>query len=785
MAKMLIDAAHKPESTRFDFPPIETDRLIAMMMVMSDCGDWLTNHPSQANDANHTTDVALWRVFEGVGDDLFLTKVLPCWSPSLSPISTQMLSTRLVKIIEELASLCRNGPINQRASYKERLDYALDWCCHFAWNGTEQVTMSTYSSLYTSYFMSLVFRNPCQMVLEENQSHAHVLVKEAANRNCRTVTSPSPSGLTFNRMQIDELAATASSSSSPTSRPMRAANVLAHSSASGPVYLDASRLACFSSSDDDEEEYTEEVYQAGSLSNRKEECDTRPHDDHHTAPSQITENDPFASSIAPSSPTSSTTHQSLVSLYNRYTFMPDDDPYKLDEGYQRRFAQPDAFHALVFGRLATFNIHNVREDSIVPRTHKLALRPVDIIHFVKHHQDSSHSRLYVPMTSRNGAPDGDSDCYFVLPPRNRRQLPFLQYHTPTPPVPVHGAPPLAITSVEGRHGSVRSVHAAEARRMISDASDLCALKFVPTTVAASNLPLCAVKERVIGTTGAMEVKLVDSGETNDLVVGITWSLREEEEEGIGNSPGGRRHLEDIVPGFTPTSIGLCPNGVLYYIDADGRPVSSTYTAPFASGSKIVICVAYDRVYFIVDSVFYPPVPGLVLPKSAQVHGLFRFGCLGIKISMRHMSSTWNQNRNHDGSLVHAVTNPVAHAIYLAELRTKVCPHYHAQRLRLELQPNLDHIFPLSEGVGGSLETDWTPVLGSGMIEKIALVQMGREECQSEHCRAPAVVRAKIARISNSPVITDAAPSSADRTAATTVPPPAPGEGMRRRTLSDY
>jgi hypothetical protein len=427
--------------------------------------------------------------------------------------------------------------------------------------------------------------------------------------------------------------------------------------------------------------------------------------------------------------------------------------------------------------MATLDIHNVYDCPVLPRTHKVALKPVDLVNFVKHHQDPNHCRLYVPMTSKNGAPDGDSDCYLVLPSTDRRPLPFVQYHTPAPVAPVQGLPPLAITSLEGRHGSVRSVQAIEADKMIAEVADGRAPKFVPTTLAASNLPLCVVKERVTGTTGAMEVKLVDSGETNDLVIGITWSLKE---EGIGSSRGNARHLEDIVPGFTPTSLGLCPNGVVHYIDASGVPVSTTCTAPFASGSKVVICVAYDRVYLIVDSVIYPPVPGLVLPKSAQVHGLFRFGCLGVKITMRHLSSTWNQNRNHDGSLVHATTNPIAHALYLAELRTKVCPHYHAQRLRQESLPNLSHIFPLSEAAGGSLEADWTPVIGSSMVEKIALIQLASEECKSEQCRAPAVLRAKIAEIAKTPVILPRETST-----ATIMARPSEEEGVYRRTLNDY
>jgi hypothetical protein len=168
--------------------------------------------------------------------------------------------------------------------------------------------------------------------------------------------------------------------------------------------------------------------------------------------------------------------------------------------------------------------------------------------------------------------------------------------------------------------------------------------------------------------------------------------------------------------------------------------------PFGTSSRIAIGIAYDRVYFIVDSVFYPPISGFYLPNRAQIHGLVRFGCLGIKITMRHLASKWSLARNSDGSLIYAQTNPLAHAIYLSELRTKVCPHYHAHRRPHTCRPKLDKFKNMEQ-------TELAALLGKQIAQNIRLCHLANQECASESCLAPHEIRAVITGITSAPVVT--------------------------------
>ena len=373
-------------------------------------------------------------------------------------------------------------------------------------------------------------------------------------------------------------------------------------------------------------------------------------------------------------------------------------------------------------------------------TFKFAVIPRNLYGFVKRHQDASLSKHYAPTPGSHGAPTSE-DLAFLNFPSHRNDFMYHENNASlTRIAPPEGSAPIS-TSTEGKYSSIRSLLFSEMQII-----DPNYKKFEPITLATANHRLCHTKAQPVqGTTGMMDVRIVDSGETNDIMIGLTWNL-----EADSNMPGG---LDKIVPGRTPYSVGLAVStGHVYFLDKDGKRSKLPYTVPCGTTSRLCIGIAYNKIYFVLDNVFYPPLPDFSIPDGCDIHGLVRFGCGGIKLTSRSLTNRWSLERHLDGTLKETKSNPVAHSLYLAELRTKVCPHYHAHRRAKEARPHLMDMKKDSEDYRA------LPEEARELIDRVHLACI---ECVADACPAPKYLRDKIqAIISTSGSTTTTTTSSA-------------------------
>lgn len=711
MCKMLIDA-----SNRKDIDPTDRDRFAIMMLIMSDFKCW-------ANPKDDSQWLSIW---ENIDEEQFLLFGLPCWFQTLSDATTKAIVEKLEGIFDSnVTKLLAPCPPSESEGLKKKLSYILDWLTHFAWNSVEQVTNSSYQSLYTSYFLALIFRRPGQAIYVEAPNHKK---KSADPEPIRKQEDKYEPQFTRRKVVFDQDPSMGGTpemiSGGPATsvEPLSALPDLPQAHLSGTSSPLRSGFNGFGGT-------TMPRTSTPPLSHV-------PLGAYH-ADNQMAVDEPISSHVQ---------HQpvlgglEMLDHLDAYAVPPLQNPIQMDVSTDpsqvsmpfsrsKPYLVNDMNIWKAISTLENIDPTNPEGYEVIRRIFKFALVARNLWGFVKTHQESSVSKLYVPNALQHGAPESDDLCFFQIP----KETIGVAYHEPSTPIqpiaPPAGSAPVQPVS-EGRHNSIRTYLESEMRSNPN-------AKFTPITLAASNHPLCnTVAPYVEGTTGMAEIRVVDSGDTNDIILGLTWDLK---------GYAGRPHdLATLMPGSTPTSLGLVVStGNVRYLDPQtGAQVEIPYVFPSGSTTKICIGVAYRKVFFVVDNTFYPPIPDLTLPTGCNIHAVAHLGCLGIKLTMRALARKWTTERSSDGSLLLANHNPLAHALYLSELRTKVCPHYHAHRRPAECRPSL-----AKYGVGtGKYEQ-----LPSNMQDLIRLIHLANEQCVVEECQAPNVIRNIIKAITSNPI----------------------------------
>lgn len=287
--------------------------------------------------------------------------------------------------------------------------------------------------------------------------------------------------------------------------------------------------------------------------------------------------------------------------------------------------------------------------SVRPQLHRLPLHPDALVNVIAEHCTSAATR-YAVTCDRGGAPSDFNAVFLDIPSPGEG----IVYHVPA------GANEPDRNQI---HSLIRSDHPL----------------FIPQTLTSAQR-ICSVVEHASpsGTQGLYELHISDAGETRSLLLGMTWNKVLD----TGN----------ILPGSTISSLALdCATGCVHYINAEGEQVRYPYTSPIHSGDPVWMGISGREVYFVINGNFYPPIPNIMLPLGADIYPLVHFGSNGIKIRTTALTAQWTMLRDAQGVLVEVPVNPLAHQFYLADLRSKVCPHYHAQHNRQLHTPLLDEL----------------------------------------------------------------------------------------------
>lgn len=332
---------------------------------------------------------------------------------------------------------------------------------------------------------------------------------------------------------------------------------------------------------------------------------------------------------------------------------------------------------------------------------KLALSP----HYLRE-VDSRHRRKayhhFTPDAATSGAPEDIEQFIFSLPEGG-----LIQYYCN------------AKTDLFKKN-SFHSLHSRELEKIKQ--------QFIPETLSTAQR-ICKVEDKKTGTQGLFEVRVIDAGDSNSLLIGLTWNKT--------------LNGENTIPGATAMSIALdSASGNICFLDAkNGAKIEYPYTKPLHSGSIVSFGITGKEVYCIVDNTFYPPISGFELPLGADIHPLIRIGCPGIKLSSRVMGAIWTTERNPDNTFKYALSNPLAYNLYLAQLRTTVCSHYTPQKHKMDID-----VFT---------ELLSTPQLIAKQELNIQLdllmVLLAKHECLFERCVVPGIIRKLISDILNTPV----------------------------------
>ncbi|MFJ1267141.1 hypothetical protein ACD661_01080 [Legionella lytica] len=335
----------------------------------------------------------------------------------------------------------------------------------------------------------------------------------------------------------------------------------------------------------------------------------------------------------------------------------------------------------------------------------LSLRQLTTINYPLYIPDQT--TRYTPKPAQAGAPLDINHFKFNLPENNGHA-----YHRDTQSI---------------SFSSIRSLTVAELQQN--------KITFTPTTLSTVHR-VCTVVDTQEGTQGAWQATLANGGENRKVFFGISWDKQQDSEQSI--------------PGTTTSSIALdAATGTIYYRDPITKEQKEyPYTIPMHAGSNVIIGISGRQVYFVVDGHFFPPIPDLLLPVGADIHPLIRIGCPAIKLNTRVMGAKWTVERHPAGRLVYADTNPIAHELYLADLRLKVCPHHHAQLLnqqRIELIPEFSELLNNPELIAAQdLNTQFN----------LFMVLLAKQHCTGETCAAPAFLRTVISDIFTIPIQDD-------------------------------
>lgn len=674
MSKMCFEA-----QPRGDIDATDVLRFVSMMLVMSDFKGWCGSTDTKM-DKHADIDVKLLELWERLDDETFLLYALPCWNAKIGDATTAAIVSKLEGAFYRFVTAYMNADVSGKKMIGERLTYALDWLVQFAWNASEQVQNASYQSLYTSYFMAVLFRKHSQSVFFDaplNREYLPINEVEKADSDERVILpnmikSFSGSESNSGQTKVDD---------TPTETP-------SIWQPSVPTSDDTSTL--------------EGAGGIATLSTSLFNC-------------SLVSSVPSAG-VVEKSTASPSIMNTMPSAVHRHSTWHD--------AVEVPFASWSSNILRAIKRLEGMEPSNPEGLACVLRTFKHPIAARNLVGYAKHHQ-AVYSDYYVPLPSMHGAPTSENLVFFNLP-KSRTDLAYHEDGAPRVRIPPpDGREPIE-AGTDCRYSSVWVLPHDEMR-----AIDPSYTTFEPITLAALNHRICHTKSSPVkGTTGMMDVKIVDGGATNELMVGLSWNI-----EADANLVGG---LEKMVPGRTRNSIGLALHtGHLYFLDKDGKAVRMPYIVPTGTGSRVCIGIAYNKVYFVVDSVFYPLVPDFIIPDGCDIFGLLRVGCSGAKVTTRCMASGWNLDRHLDGTLKYAKTNPVAHSLYLAGLRTKVCPHYHALRRSRNARPTLADI-PKSSVLYEALPTE--------AQELIDRVHVANIHCPPDGCIAPAYLREKISAI---------------------------------------
>jgi hypothetical protein len=835
MSTMAIDACREP---RKDIHPSDMQRFVGMMMVMSDFWNWKSNssETSKARDINAT----LHNIWSQMDPEIFLLYVMPCWGPGISEQTTAAVVKKLenccmdtVRALVSPNKTTSTGTSAETELLKKKLSYILDWMVALAWHAPEQVAANSYQSLYTSYFMGLIFRRMMPFII----------VKVIPQRKQALLLSDDEDDLALEKSLAKRHQASV--------RDLEAASDLAVPSVKLRVPIQAAALDTkqhmhdqFGPSDSHRQPNSQGGSDVGmglenpemkfvplttqldtiqfpnsSSSNTLQPWSTSSavHDSMETIGMLDSETDSITEfSIMASSPINSTASisgqlqnvslASIISSSNSNAMELDVPIPKLEASVQYSSKMTETERGLRKKALSLLGVEIKDEEPIhllswlshtpvlkasvidlvkfldptnpesLPwslRILKLPLTSRALLGFVRAHKDSTVMAHYVPRPDRHGAPSTDDLVYLEIPESRKHDL---EYHGGVSEQiqvdPPQNRDPITSPPKEAKYNSLRSllrgeVQANELKNASSAATsspstssrvaasqDVAAIKadlpkvsptykdFEPVTLVARHR-LCHTKQLADrptepGTTGMFEVHVVDSGDTNQLTVGLTWDLALE-------SLRAKNGLGSLKPGRSATSLGLVlSTGCVYYMGPNNMKIKLPYVFPSGTGARVRIGIAYRFVYFVVDGIFYPPLPDpertdggyFMLPENADIHGLVRLGCGGIKLTTRSLTNRWSLEKYDNGTLRDAKSNPLAYMLYLAELRTKVCPHYHAQRrdLIVPCRPKLPDL-PLN----GDLFRQLSPE-HQELVERI---HISSSTCAVDACTCPSYVQSII------------------------------------------
>lgn len=682
-------------------------------------------------------------------------------------------------------SSTNNSPSSTKELHQafRKLSYTLDWIMQLAWNAPDLASVASFKSLYLSSFMSLITCKHNTPILTENlewkDRPAFMDVPRQATISQLTIPRLPPF---FQSVEapynpaIPTSASFASDGAASLNRDLSAATSFgltqkpvdnfAEDSMSS-FLLTSGLSSCETDLDPSSSSSSCSANTTSSSSSFLSEFDIE-HD--YTAAARVSE---LSSSFEHSSMSIDLPPQQSNAASNsrRYEISKEPIEWQFDsQGYiEQAVTQAQAKNPL-----------NPENLEFIMGLHKFPLQPNDLSGFAKFCLDVTASRYYVP--TPRGAPASEESIKFDVPPYRPdfSYLPNSLHQTVLEPP--EGSLPLEISSE--KYNSLRTLSSESAKKHPN-------FKFTPITLASLTHPICDSKGSIpeeIGTTGMVEFTFHDTGDKNRVFIGLTWDAQADcatpkpadapDRLSDDLPPLPPYGIDYLVPGFSPTSMGLdLSTGCVYFMDMTGRKVNYSplieaafygtnqhpapfnnepteqerqeifygqflkkmpYAPPVSSGSKIAMCVAFDRVYFIIDSVFYPPIPNLVIPRGRKIHPLIRFTSLGTRVSQRCLTKRWTLERNNDGTLSDSQYNPLGHLLYLAELRSKVCPHYHAQRKAPGTRPTVNHI----------LQSNEFNLLPESIQERLKLIHLAFEPCAADDCKAAHILKSLITRIIN-------------------------------------
>ncbi|MFJ1267693.1 hypothetical protein ACD661_03860 [Legionella lytica] len=271
------------------------------------------------------------------------------------------------------------------------------------------------------------------------------------------------------------------------------------------------------------------------------------------------------------------------------------------------------------------------------------------------------------------------------------------------------SPNSTIVNVSDNHEELRTLSPLEL--------SLKKISFIPATLTATQR-ICTVIDKGVntGTQGAYQLLLISAGDSNKLLIGLTW------DQAHAN--------ENTIPGTTLTSLALdAATGNIHYLDPDtGKQKNYPYTQPIHTGATVKICITGRQIYAVVNDKFYPPLPDILLPLDADVHPLVRLECPNLYIKTQVMGSYWPSNADNATLIRHASLNPIAYALHFAELRSNpICPHLHAQKSdRMYAMPEMKVLLHYSKQISA---------LPQDEILSILLMVLAKKSCDGKECFA--------------------------------------------------